>query len=156
MWGAYFKFKPEKLTAFVYDDKLAVFLYDDEELKKVLGVDFINKFMEIKDDLVLDINLDTFERKMHLINDLLYEKICFYVCMRKTKFRYLFRKGHDENEVQKEVSSCVEQRYNGFNITMHMCNKKRQVDFESVDVVYKPVKPLQLFVFKIQKMVFDI
>ena len=26
------------------------------------------------DDIVLDINLDTFECKMHLVNDLLYEK----------------------------------------------------------------------------------
>ena len=51
----------------------------------------------------------------------------------------MFRKGHDENELQKEVSSCVEQRY---NVTMHMCDKKRQVEFESVDVVCEPVKHL--------------
>ena len=104
MWGAYFKLKPDKnLNGFVYDDK---------ELKNVLGVDFVNKFMEIKDDILLDINLDTFERKMHLVNDLLYEKSMFLrLYEKKTKSRYLFRKGHDQNELQKEVSSCVEQRY---------------------------------------------
>ena len=64
----------------------------------------------------------------------LYEK--------KTEFRYLFKKGHYENELQKEVCSCVEQRFNGFHIIMHMCDKTRQVQFESVDIVYKPVKRL--------------
>ena len=61
---------------------------------------------------------------------------------KKSKFRYLFRKGHDKNELQKEVSSCVERRYNGFYVTIHMCEKNRQVDFESVDVIYEPVKRL--------------
>ena len=134
MWGAYFKVKPDK--------NLNAFVYNDEDLKNVLGVDFVNKFMEIKEDIVLDINLDTFERKMHLVNDLLYEKNMFLHLYEKKKFRYLFRKGHDENEVQKEVSSCVEQQYKGFHVTMHMCDKNRQVDFESVDIVHKPVKRL--------------
>ena len=125
------------------DKNLATFAYEDKKLKNVLGVDFVNKFMEIKDDIVLDIKLDMFERKMHLVNDLLYEKSMFLcLCEKKSKFRYLFRKGHDENEMQKEVSYCVEQRYNGLHITMHMCDKNRQVDYESVDVVYKPIKPL--------------
>ena len=49
---------------------------------------------------------------------------------------------HDENQVRKEVSSCAEQRYNGFHVTMHMCTKNRQVEFESVDIVYEHVKRL--------------
>ena len=54
----------------------------------------------------------------------------------------MFREGHDKNEVQKEVSSCVEQRYNGFHVTEHMCGKNRQIEFVSVDIVYEPVKRL--------------
>ena len=80
---------------------------------------------------------------MHLVNDLLFEKNMFLrLYEKKSKFRYLLRKGHDENEVRKEVSSCVEQRYNGFHVTMHMCVKSRQVEFESVDIVYEHVKRL--------------
>ena len=137
LWGASFKLKPDKnLSDFIYDN-------DDEELKNVLGVDFINKFMEIKDDIRLDINLDTFERKVHLVNDLLNEKNMFLrLYEKKSKFRYLPRKGHDKNGLQKEVSSCIEQHYNGFYVTMHMCEKNRQVKFESVDIVYEPVKRL--------------
>ena len=73
LWGAYFKIKTQQNFN----------SFNDEELKNVLGVDFVNKFMEIKDDIVLDISLDTFQCKMHLVNDILYEKICFYVCVRK-------------------------------------------------------------------------
>ena len=48
----------------------------------------------------------------------------------------MFKKGHDTNEVQKEVSSCVSQCFNGFHITSHMLEKTQKVDFESIDIVY--------------------
>ena len=62
----------------------------------------------------------------------LYEK--------KTKFRYLFKKGHDSNEMQKDILSCLELKYNGFEITRHMSNKEQQLDFTSVDIIYKTVR----------------
>ena len=109
LWGAYFKIRDEKIDH--------LFNYEQEKLEKVLGQEFVNKFLEIKEDLNLDINGMTFERKMHLVNDLLFEKNMFLrLYEKKSKFRYLFRKGHDKNELQKEVYSYVEQRYNGFHI----------------------------------------
>ena len=107
MWGAYFKLKSE--------ENLNGFVYDDEKLKKVLGVEFVEKFMLIKEDITLDINMETFERKMHLVNDLLYEKSMFLsLYEKKSKFKHLFRKGHDQNELQKEVSSCIDQRFSHY------------------------------------------
>ena len=133
MWGAYFEIKDEKIDH--------LFKYEQEKLGKVLGQQFVNKFTELKEEIRLDINFMTFERKMHLVNDLLFEKNMFLrLYEKKSKFRYLFRKGHYKNELQKEVSSCVEQRYNGFQVTEHMCAKNRQIEFTSVDVVYEPVK----------------
>ena len=45
---------------------------------------FCSKGDKIKLDIVLDINLDTFQRKMHLVNDLLYEKNLFlHLCEKK-------------------------------------------------------------------------
>ena len=69
LWGAYFKIKSEKIDH--------LFNFGQEKLEKVLGVEFVNKFIEIKEDIHLDINLMTFERKMHLVNDLLFEKNIF-------------------------------------------------------------------------------
>ena len=75
LWGAYFKIKTQQnFNGF-----------NDDELKNVLGVDFVNKFMEIKDDIVLDINLETFQCKMHLVNDILYEKNMFLRLCEKKK-----------------------------------------------------------------------
>ena len=88
LWGAYFKLKGQNTTNFDYED-----------LKSVLGMDFVEKLTKVKADIVLDINLDTFERKMYMVNDLLYEKnlfLCLYE--KKLKFRYLFKKGHDKNK----------------------------------------------------------
>ena len=107
VWAIYYKLKIVL--------KQNNFVYDDEKLKEVLGTDFIQKISEIKNDIVLDINMDAFEQKMHLVNDLLFEKQMFLrLYEKKTKFRYLLKKGHDQNEVQKDVLSCIEQRYNGF------------------------------------------
>ena len=133
MWGVYSKIKDVKIDH--------LFNYEQGKLEKALGQEFANKFIHIKEAIHLDINFMTFERKMHLVNDLLFEKNVFLrLYEKKSKFRYLFRKGHDKNKLQKEASSCVEQRYNGFHVTEHMCAKIRQIEFTSVDIVYEPVK----------------
>ena len=107
MWGAYFKLKPEE----DHD-------YSQEKLEKVLGEEFVNKFIKIKEEIGLDINFMTFERKMHLVNDLLFEKNMFLrLYEQKNKFRYLFKKGHDKNKLEKEVSSCVELRHNKTHVS---------------------------------------
>ena len=62
----------------------------------------------------------------------LYEK--------KTKFKHLLKKGHETNEMQKDVLSCVEIQYNGFDVTRCMCEKEQQLEFQSIDIVFKPVK----------------
>ena len=133
MWGVYFKIRDEKINH--------LFNSEQEKLEKVSGHEFVNKFIEIKEDIHLDINFMTFEREMHLVNDLLFEKNMFLLLYeKKSKFRYLFRKVRDKNEVQKEVSFCIEQRYNGFHVTGHVCEKNCQIDFMSVGIVYEPVK----------------
>ena len=55
------------------DEKIDhLFNYEQEKLEKVLGQESVDKFLEMKEDLHLDINGMTFERKMHLVNDLLF------------------------------------------------------------------------------------
>ena len=95
IWGAYFKLV----------GKTADF---DGDLQQCLGTCFINKLYDLKMELKLNINLDTFEKKYHLINDMLFEKNMFLRLYElKKKFRYLFKKGHEKNEVQKEISLTV-------------------------------------------------
>ena len=67
LWGVYSKLKlPEKDL----DCK-------QEKLEKVLGEEFVSKLTEIKEEIHLDIDLMSFERKMNLVNDLIFEKNMF-------------------------------------------------------------------------------
>ena len=68
-------------------------------------------------------------------------------CLKKTyssgfmsckKIRYLIKKGHEKNEEVNEISSCVEQIINGFDIICYKLDKKQKQNFEPI--VYKPVK----------------
>ena len=96
MWGTYFVLKRKNAN------------FDNEDLNESLGENFLEKLKDLKPSIILDINLDTFERKMHLVNDLLSKKKLFLRLYEKNKFKYVFKKGHDKNEVQKEVSACID------------------------------------------------
>ena len=130
LWDTYFKLKGKNAT------------FDDGDLNECLGTEFLQtlkELKELKENIILDVNLDTFERKMHSVNDLLYEKNLFLrLYEKKKKIKYVFEKGHDKNEVLQQVSSCVAQRFNGFHIT----RQKQKTDFEPLDIIYKPVKRL--------------
>ena len=57
---------------------------------------------------------------MHLGNDLLFEKQLFLrLYEKKKKIRFLLKKGHEKNEIQKDMLSCLENLYNGLNVTKH-------------------------------------
>ena len=132
LWDTYFKLKGKNAT------------FDDGDLNECLGTEFLQtlkELKELKENIILDVNLDTFERKMHSVNNLLYEKNLF-LCLYEKKIKYVFKKGHDKTEVLQQVSSCVAQRFNGFHITRHMLEKKQKTDFEPLDIIYKPVKRL--------------
>ena len=61
----------------------------------------------------------------------------FTSCKKKIQIR--IQKGSRKNELVKEISSCVEERFNGFDIICHELDKKVEQNFETIDVIYKPV-----------------
>ena len=116
--------------------------FADEHLNSCLGSDFLQMLL-FKTRYYTRYKLDTFERTVHLVNDLLCEKKLFLrLYEKKNKFKYVSKKGYEKNEVQKEISSCVEQRFNSFQITCHLLTKKQKVDFESLGIIYKPAMRL--------------
>ena len=75
-------------------------------------------------------NLQSFERQCHLVNNLLSEKNLFLrVYELRKKLWYVFKKGYENSEVIKEISSFVKQRFNGFTISSHMLEKKGKEKF---------------------------
>ena len=59
---------------------------------------------DLKNELVLDMNLQSFERQCHLVNNLLFEKNLFLrVYELRKKLWYVFKKGYEKSEVIKEI-----------------------------------------------------
>ena len=101
LYGAFFKLDETKDT----------FVEDREVLESVLGKDFLSCLERKREGLYLDLNLNTFERQCQEINDLLLEKKLFLrVLELKKKCRYLIKKGPQKNNVQRDLSNCVEER----------------------------------------------
>ena len=47
-----------------------------------------------------------------------------------------------KSEVKRKLSSCVEERFIGFQVARHLSDKEEKRKFYPLDVVYKPVKRL--------------
>ena len=72
IWETYFKLEGKKATF-------------EGDLQTNFGTVFLKKFDDLKNLLVLDNNLQKFERKCHLVNDILFEKKTIPQGLRVTK-----------------------------------------------------------------------
>ena len=83
-----------------------------------MGKDFYDRLKDKNLELVLDLKLSHFQRQCHGSNNFIFEKKEFFlrVYKPKIKFRYIIKKGHQKNNVQRDLLACVKDRFNGFEI----------------------------------------
>ena len=128
LYGTYFKLKG--LDADFSDD-----------LKLFLGTMFLEQLEEKRSEMFLDLNIQTLERQYHAINDFLLSKNLFLrVFEQRKKLKYMIKKSPTKNEVKRELSSCVEERFNGFQVVWHLFGKEEKRKFVPLDIVYKPIR----------------
>ena len=102
------------------------FVEDRDNLETVLVADLLSTLEKKGEGLYLDLNLNTSERQCQEINDPLVEKNLFLrVYEMRKKIKFLIRKCHTKNEVKRELSACIEERYNGFDIVRNLMEKKK-------------------------------
>ena len=94
----------------------------------------------------------SFER-CQKINEVLAENgyfLRFYE--RQNKFRYQIKKKlKDKNETRKELSACVVQKFNGYELLRNHLHSREKIDFVPIDTVYEPM------IFKSEmKMIFNL
>lgn len=70
--------------------------------------------------------------------------MCVYE-LRK-KFHYLIKKGKKKNEVQKYLSACVEEQFNGFEIVKKLFENEKKEMFRPLDIVYRAVAKIDQIV----------
>ena len=109
-----------------------------EEAKYVLGKDFFIKLMEIEPNLTLDHSIFGYFDRCHLVNNVLSEHgffLRFYE--RRNKFRYQLRqKLKSKNEMKRELSACIIQKFNGYDLLRNHLQHFERQDFLPIDIVY--------------------
>ena len=114
---------------------------DDEQIKVDIGDEIYNKIYPLKDFLKLDLDIVTFENQCPTINQILTENNLFLrVFELKDKFRYISQNTAEKKNIIRELSTCITERFNGFNIVRIEFDHKIRRNFLPIDIIYKPVK----------------
>ena len=89
-----------------------------DQIKEILGQDFYLALIEIEPDVMLDHTIFDFFEGCTIMNKVLAKLgyfLRFYV--RRNKFRYQLRqKLKTKNEMRAELSACVIQKFNGYDL----------------------------------------
>ena len=111
----------------------------DSMLDEDIGSDFYQKLLELKPLLIL--NIANFEQACHSTNDLPTKNGYFLrIYELKEKFRSVTHDRPQKKNIIRKVSSCIKQKFNGFNIVAVEYDRQIRKDFRPIDIIYKPVK----------------
>lgn len=92
--------------------------------------------------VILDFLLLSSEQQCHQANYLLLEKNLFLRLYELRKeFSYLIKRGTNKNEVVHDLSRCVKERFNRFDIDKIYKREKKE-EFQVIAIVYQPAKKI--------------
>ena len=113
---------------------------NEDELKNDINKADLSELFLIKNKLKLDFDILNFKQQCHQVNQI-SNKCNFFlkVYELKEKFRSLVKQNLDKNIV-RELSGCITNKYNGFNIVRLEHSKKIMQKFIPIEIIYKPVK----------------
>ena len=58
----------------------------------------------------------------------------------KSKFRHLALKTPKKQNIVRQLSSCINEKYNGFHVISIEYSKKLRTKFKPINIIYKPTK----------------
>ena len=113
----------------------------EKELQEMISADLFFKLFENRDKFKLELDNRKFNLLRMEINDVLADSNYFIrVCELRKKFRYLSLKSPKKQTIVRQLSSCGDQKFNGFNTVSVEHGRKLRKKFKPTDMVYKPVK----------------
>ena len=87
------------------------------------------------------IDLQKFNNTCHEINCILSKHNYFLgVFELKRKFRHLSMKEPKKQNIVRQISSCLSEKYNGFQVISIEYARKQRKNFKPIDIIYKPTK----------------
>ena len=114
---------------------------DESELRSDVSVEIFDEINNLKDKLKLNLEILNFENQCFQINRILVEKhLLLRVYEIKDKFCYLIKEDYEKKKVIRDLSSCITERFNGFNIVKLELDRQLRCEISPIDILYKPVK----------------
>ena len=114
---------------------------NDEQIKVDIGVEIFDKIYPLKDMLKLDLDILNFENQCLKINQILNKNNLFLrVFELKQKFHFLTKQTPENKNIIRDLSACISEKFNGFNIVRIEFDRKLRQKMSPIDIIYKPVK----------------
>ena len=114
---------------------------NENELKNEMNKVDLSELFFIKDSLKLNFDILNFEQQRHPVNQILNKRNFFLkVYKLKERFQSLVKQNPDKKNIARELSECITNKYNGFNIFWLEQSKKIMRKFISIEIIYKPAK----------------
>ena len=104
-----------------------------ENAEETLGSEFFIELKKIEKSTMLDHSIFVFFYRCKLINDVFCEYGFFSKFYeRRNKYRYQLRqKLKEKNQMKKELSACVIQKFNGYELLRNHLNSRERKKFYS-------------------------
>ena len=115
-------------------------IIDKNKIIQVLGKDFYHDLLEIKDEIKLNRILFGYFNRCFVANQVLSKHNYFLKFFeRRDMFRFFIqKKTQGKNEVTRNLSSSVVEKFNGYEMIRQNLARKERVDIIPVDIVYEP------------------
>ena len=99
------------------------------------------QLLGLKERLQLKLDHHWFEEQCFDINKALIEHGYFLrVFEAKKKFVTVMKKDSGKQEMKKNVSSCIVEKFRGFDIVSIEYGRRQWTKFLAIDIIYKPEK----------------
>ena len=113
----------------------------DEQIKVDIGAEIFEEIYTLKDVLKLDLDILNFENQCLKINQILNKYNLFLrVFELKQKFHCLIKQDSEKKNIIRDLSACIIEKFNGFNIVRIEFDRKLRQKMYPIDIIYKPVK----------------
>ena len=130
------------LYALRYDNDKSTDACDIAELQKIFDSDLINNLVN-KFEFIID--LQKFDNMCYEINCIL-SKFGYFLRIfeLKNKYRRSAVKNKDEQNLVRQLSSCLIEKYSGFSQICLAYQKKQRKLLKPIDIIYKPTKRIEI------------
>ena len=111
---------------------------DDEQFKIDIGAEIFDEIYRL---MKLNLDILHFENQCLKINQILNKNNLFlYIFELKEKSCCLIKQDSEKKNIIRDLSSCIIEKFNGFNIVRIEFERKLRQKMSPIDIIYKPVK----------------